>query len=148
MRRILESIRDWGRDCWCAPGKENTCGKRFQWQLGKLPRGYDHKYIYSQVGFNPKATDLQAAIGLSQLKKIDGFIAARKRNFSALRNGLQRFEEYLILPEATPESDPAVATWSLSPSGLTATLLSWAYVLRLAHSAVPLLRRTMVLSWP
>jgi CDP-6-deoxy-D-xylo-4-hexulose-3-dehydrase len=107
MNRILESFRDWGRDCWCAPGKDNTCGKRFQWQLGELPFGYDHKYIYSQMGFNFKATDMQAAIGLSQLKKLEGFIAARKHNFALLKSGLHQFEKHLILPEATPHSDPA-----------------------------------------
>lgn len=103
----LESFRDWGRDCWCAPGKDNTCGKRFDWQLGELPCGYDHKYTYSNIGYNLKATDMQAAVGLSQLDKLDGFIAARKRNFKFLSEGLARFSEFLILPRATEGSDPA-----------------------------------------
>jgi len=107
LDKILESFRDWGRDCWCAPGKADTCGKRFKWQLGELPCGYDHKYIYSHLGFNLKATDMQAAVGLSQIKKLDGFIAARKKNFAHLKKGLKKFEEFLILPEATAKSDPA-----------------------------------------
>jgi CDP-6-deoxy-D-xylo-4-hexulose-3-dehydrase len=107
LRVLVESFRDWGRDCWCAPGKDNTCGKRFDWQLGELPCGYDHKYIYSHVGYNLKATDMQAAIGVAQLKKLPGFIEARKRNWKTLRAALAPYEEYLILPEATPESDPS-----------------------------------------
>jgi CDP-6-deoxy-D-xylo-4-hexulose-3-dehydrase len=103
----LESFRAWGRDCWCAPGKDNTCGKRFDWQLGELPCGYDHKYTYSNIGYNLKATDMQAAVGLSQLDKLDGFIAARRRNFKLLSEGLARFSEFLILPRATKGSDPA-----------------------------------------
>jgi CDP-6-deoxy-D-xylo-4-hexulose-3-dehydrase len=103
----LESFRDWGRDCWCAPGKDNTCGKRFDWQLGELPCGYDHKYTYSNVGYNLKATDMQAAVGVAQLDKLDGFIAARKRNFGLLSDGLSRFEDFLEFPRATPGSDPA-----------------------------------------
>jgi CDP-6-deoxy-D-xylo-4-hexulose-3-dehydrase len=107
LHKLLESFRDWGRDCWCAPGKDNTCGKRFDWQLGELPCGYDHKYTYSHLGYNLKATDMQAAVGVSQLKKLDGFIEARKRNFRLLSAGLKRWERHLILPEATPGSDPA-----------------------------------------
>ncbi len=107
LHKLLESFRDWGRDCWCAPGKDNTCGKRFDWQLGELPCGYDHKYTYSHVGYNLKATDMQAAVGVAQLDKLDGFIAARKRNFKLLHDGLSRFEEHLILPRATPGSDPS-----------------------------------------
>jgi len=107
LRQILASFRDWGRDCWCAPGKDNTCGKRFDWKLGGLPSGYDHKYIYSHLGYNLKLTDLQAAVGVAQLDKLDTFIAARKANFKLLREGLRRFEKYLILPEATSGSDPA-----------------------------------------
>ncbi len=103
----LESFRDWGRDCWCAPGKDNTCGKRFDWQLGELPCGYDHKYTYTNIGYNLKATDMQAAVGFSQLDKLDSFIAARRRNFKLLKEGLSRFEEFLILPQATAGSDPA-----------------------------------------
>ena len=107
LRTLVESFRDWGRDCWCAPGKENTCGKRFDWQLGELPHGYDHKYIYSHVGYNLKATDMQAAVGVAQLKKLPGFIEARKRNFSHLKAGLKALEEFFILPEATANSDPS-----------------------------------------
>lgn len=107
LRRLLESFRDWGRDCWCDPGKADTCGKRFQWQLGGLPCGYDHKYTYSHVGYNLKATDMQAAVGVSQLRKLPEFIAARKRNFQLLREGLAGLEHALILPEATPGTDPS-----------------------------------------
>lgn len=107
LKTIIESFRDWGRDCWCAPGKENTCGKRFDWHLGELPHGYDHKYIYSHVGYNLKATDLQAAVGVAQLKKLPAFIEARKRNFSYLKAGLKDLEQFLVLPEATSNSDPS-----------------------------------------
>jgi len=108
LRTLVESFRDWGRDCWCAPGKENTCGKRFDWQLGELPHGYDHKYIYSHVGYNLKATDMQAAVGVAQLKKLPAFIEARKRNFAYLKSGLRDADEHFVLPEATPNSD---ASW-------------------------------------
>lgn len=107
MKVIAESFRDWGRACWCAPGDQNTCGKRFGHQLGELPFGYDHKYIYSHVGYNLKATDMQAAIGLAQLDKVPGFIEARRRNFSALWDGMAHLQDHLILPEATPNSDPS-----------------------------------------
>jgi len=107
LRVLVESFRDWGRDCWCDPGKDNTCGKRFGWQLGDLPFGYDHKYIYSHLGYNLKATDLQAAIGVAQLDKLDDFIGTRKRNFDLLYKGLSRFEEFLILPQATPNAEPS-----------------------------------------
>ncbi|MFI5362310.1 MAG: lipopolysaccharide biosynthesis protein RfbH [Elusimicrobiota bacterium] len=107
LKKLLESFRDWGRDCWCAPGKDDTCGKRFQWQLGGLPKGYDHKYTYSHLGYNLKATDMQAAVGVTQLAKLDGFIEARRRNFAALKAGLKPLEEHLILPEATPGSEPS-----------------------------------------
>ena len=107
MKKIVESFRDWGRDCWCDPGKENTCGKRFDWQLGGLPHGYDHKYTYSHIGYNLKATDMQAAVGVAQLDKLPGFIAARRANFRRLREGLSELEEFLELPEATPCSDPS-----------------------------------------
>jgi CDP-6-deoxy-D-xylo-4-hexulose-3-dehydrase len=109
LRTLVESFRDWGRDCWCAPGKENTCGKRFDWQLGELPHGYDHKYIYSHVGYNLKATDMQAAVGVAQLKKLPAFIAARKRNFAYLTAGLRdkNAAEHFVLPESTPNSDPS-----------------------------------------
>jgi len=107
LKTLVESFRDWGRDCWCDPGKENTCGKRFEWQLGGLPCGYDHKYTYSHIGYNLKMTDMQAAVGVSQLEKLTGFIAKRRANFHALREGLRELEEFFILPEATADSDPS-----------------------------------------
>jgi CDP-6-deoxy-D-xylo-4-hexulose-3-dehydrase len=109
LRRIVESLRDWGRDCWCPPGKDNTCGKRFDWKLGSLPEGYDHKYIYSHLGYNLKVSDMQAAIGLSQLAKLPKFIAARRDNFAALTEGFKKagLEEHFILPTATEGSDPS-----------------------------------------
>jgi CDP-6-deoxy-D-xylo-4-hexulose-3-dehydrase len=107
LRVLVESFRDWGRDCWCEPGKDNTCGKRYDWQLGELPCGYDHKYIYSHIGYNLKATDMQAAVGVAQMKKLPGFIEARKRNWKTLRAALAPFEDVLILPEPTPGSDPS-----------------------------------------
>ena len=107
LKVIVESFRDWGRSCWCAPGDQNTCGKRFGWQLGELPFGYDHKYMYSHVGYNLKLTDMQAAVGVAQLDKLPGFIEARRRNFRALYEGVAHLEELLILPEATPNSDPS-----------------------------------------
>ncbi len=107
LKRIVESFRDWGRDCWCPTGRDNTCQRRFDWQLGQLPKGYDHKYIYSHIGYNLKITDMQAAVGLAQLSRIEGFIAARRSNFHYLRERLSGLEEFIILPEATPDSDPA-----------------------------------------
>jgi CDP-6-deoxy-D-xylo-4-hexulose-3-dehydrase len=107
VKRAVESFRDWGRACWCAPGKENTCGKRFDWQLGHLPAGYDHKYIYEHIGYNLKTTDLQGALLLAQLKKLPGFIAARRRNWARLRAALERYEEWLLLPLATEGSEPS-----------------------------------------
>jgi CDP-6-deoxy-D-xylo-4-hexulose-3-dehydrase len=106
LKVLAESFRDWGRDCWCAPGKENTCGKRFDHRLGDLPLGYDHKYIYSDVGYNLKLTDMQAAVGLAQLEKLDSFTAARRANFRRLHEGLSDLEELLVLPEPTPNSEP------------------------------------------
>lgn len=107
LRRAMESFRDWGRDCYCDPGKENTCKRRFDWQLGELPYGYDHKYIYSDMGFNLKITDMQAAVGLAQLSHLDDFIARRRHNFARLKQGLADLAEYFILPEATPGGDPS-----------------------------------------
>jgi len=107
LNRLAESFRDWGRACYCEPGKENTCGKRFDWQLGTLPKGYDHKYTYSHLGYNLKISDMQAAVGLAQLEKLPQFISKRKENFAYLKRRLAPLAECLILPEATPNSDPA-----------------------------------------
>ncbi|MCC7384160.1 MAG: lipopolysaccharide biosynthesis protein RfbH [Deltaproteobacteria bacterium] len=107
LKKLVESFRDWGRDCYCAPGADNTCGKRFEWQLGELPFGYDHKYIYSHLGYNLKITDMQAAVGCAQLDRLPGFIEARKRNYRLLRERLSGLESFLILPEATPGSEPS-----------------------------------------
>lgn len=107
LKKLVESFRDWGRDCWCEPGKDNTCGKRFDWQLGSLPCGYDHKYTYSHIGYNLKATDMQAAVGVAQLAKLTDFIAARRRNFDLLYAGLAPLQEYFVLPEATAHSEPS-----------------------------------------
>ena len=107
IEKLIKSFRDWGRDCWCEPGCDNTCGKRFGWQLGTLPYGYDHKYIYSHIGYNLKITDMQAAIGVEQLKKLPSFIEARKKNFMLLYEGLKKYEKYFILPEIEPKADPS-----------------------------------------
>ena len=107
LRRAMLSIRDWGRDCWCDPGMENTCTKRFGWKLGTLPPGYDHKYTYSHLGYNLKITDMQAAVGFAQLDRLPNFIATRKHNFRRLHEGLKGLEEFLILPEATKGADPS-----------------------------------------
>jgi len=107
LKRVIESMRDWGRDCWCAPGMDNTCGKRFARQLGSLPKGYDHKFTYGHAGYNLKITDMQAAVGLAQLDHLSGFIAARKQNFAILTELLQPLEHIFILPKATPKSDPS-----------------------------------------
>jgi CDP-4-dehydro-6-deoxyglucose reductase, E1 len=115
LQVLIESFRDWGRDCWCDPGKDNTCGKRFDWQLGTLPCGYDHKYTYSHIGYNLKATDMQAALGASQIAKLPHFIERRKENFRYLHAALEPLEEYLLLPVATPGSDPS---WFGFPIGV------------------------------
>ncbi len=115
LQVLIDSFRDWGRDCWCEPGVDNTCGKRFDWQLGTLPCGYDHKYTYSHVGYNLKATDMQAALGVRQMDKLPHFIERRKENFAYLREKLKPLEDVLILPEATPGSDPS---WFGFPIGV------------------------------
>ena len=106
LKKLVESFRDWGRDCWCETGQENTCGKRFDWQLGDLPFGYDHKYTYSHVGYNLKLTDMQAAVGVAQLDKLDGFVQARKDNWQRLHDGLSDLDCF-VLPRPTPRSDPS-----------------------------------------
>lgn len=107
LKRIVESFRDWGRDCWCHSGHDNSCGRRFEQQFGELPLGYDHKYVYSHFGYNLKATDMQAAIGCAQLQKVPAFAEARKQNWRRLRDGLAGLEKYFMLPEAAPNSDPS-----------------------------------------
>ena len=107
LKKLVESFRDWGRDCWCLPGKDNTCLKRFEHHLGELPAGYDHKYTYSHLGYNLKSGDIQAAIGRVQLDRLDGFIAARRANWRRLREGLDDLQEWLLLPEAAEGSDPS-----------------------------------------
>jgi CDP-6-deoxy-D-xylo-4-hexulose-3-dehydrase len=109
LYKIARSLRDWGRDCWCPTGKDNTCGKRFEWKLGKLPYGYDHKYVYSEMGFNLKMTDMQAAIGVAQMKKISAFVKKRIDNFAYLKKrfGEEKLDDFLILPEAAPDSEPS-----------------------------------------
>lgn len=106
-KRIVESFRDWGRDCWCAPGCDNTCLKRYEWTLGELPEGYDHKYTYSHLGYNLKSGDIQAAIGLAQLDRLDSFIELRRRNWAYLQNGLKDLEEFFVLPKVTKNSNPS-----------------------------------------
>jgi CDP-6-deoxy-D-xylo-4-hexulose-3-dehydrase len=107
LHRIARSLRDWGRDCWCATGRDDTCGKRFTQQFGQLPLGYDHKYVFSEIGYNLKITDLQAAIGVAQMDKLPGFVEKRKENFALLSDRLRPFEDDLVLPRATEKSDPA-----------------------------------------
>ena len=104
LHRIVNSLRDWGRDCWCPPGRDDTCGCRFKGRFGELPEGYDHKYVYSHLGYNLKATDMQAAVGCAQLKKLDGFIRARRENWRYLRSALDGLSDVFILPEEAPDS--------------------------------------------
>src|SRR5690606_18193027 len=113
--RTATSIRDWGRDCWCDPGKSDTCGKRFGWQCGELPFGYDHKYVYSNLGYNLKVSDMQAAVGVAQADKIEQFVAARRSNFRRYQEGLADLTDYLVLPRIDPRADP-------SPFGFPITL--------------------------
>lgn len=119
LKNIIQSIRDWGRDCYCAAGCDNTCRKRFGWQLGKLPAGYDHKYIYSQLGYNLKISDMQAACGLAQMDQLPSFINSRRNNFAYLRERLKSCEEFVILPEATPGSNPSWFGFPLTLRGDT-----------------------------
>jgi len=114
LKKIIESFRDWGRDCFCEPGKDNTCKKRFGWKLGGLPQGYDHKYVYSHLGYNLKITDMQAACALAQMERLPEFIQKRKYNFEYLKNRLKFLEEYIILPEATPNSEPSWFGFTIS----------------------------------
>jgi len=107
LKRLVESFRDWGRDCWCDPGKDATCGKRFDWRFEGLPAGYDHKYVYSHIGYNLKLTDMQAAVGVAQLQKLPAFIETRRHNFQRLFDGLKDLQEFFILPQATPDSEPS-----------------------------------------
>jgi len=118
LKKILVSLRDWGRDCWCPPGRDNTCGKRFEWKLGDLPTGYDHKYVYSHIGYNLKATDMQAAVGVAQLGKLPRFLEARAGNFAFLREALSDLADVLVLPEATANSEPS---WFGFPIGVRPT---------------------------
>ena len=115
LKKAVESFRDWGRDCWCDPGKDNTCGKRFQWRLGDLPEGFDHKYTFAHIGYNMKVTDMQAAVGVAQLEKLPGFMAARRRNFERLSEAIRDLEEFLLLPEPTPGGEPS---WFGFPLGV------------------------------
>ena len=107
LKPLIESFREWGRDCWCEPGEDDTCGKRFDWQMGELPHGYDHKYIYDHIGYNLKMTDMQAAVGVAQIDKLPKFTELRKRNWKILKDGLADLTENFLLPEPTPNSDPS-----------------------------------------
>jgi len=117
LARIIRSLKDWGRDCYCGPGENNTCGRRFSGQYGNLPSGYDHKYVYSHIGYNLKATDIQAAIGVEQLKKLDSFCTARRRNFQLWTEGFRKYEQYFLLPQATAGADPAWFAFPITVRG-------------------------------
>ncbi len=127
LSRTARSIRDWGRDCWCAPGESNTCGKRFGWQLGELPRGYDHKYTYSNLGYNFKPTDMQAAIGVAQADRLDQFVSERRRNFERLYEGLAPYQDALVLPTRDPRADPSWFGFPITvkQEGLRGRLVQW-----------------------
>lgn len=125
LRRTGLSIRDWGRDCWCEPGANNTCGKRFDWQLGELPYGYDHKYTYSNLGYNLKASEMQAALGVAQFKKLPGFIEARRRHADFYSSRFQVHEEHLILPRVPA---PAVPSWFGFPITLRPHVSRWKFI--------------------
>lgn len=114
LMKIATSFRDWGRDCYCSPGSDNTCGRRFSMQYGKLPVGYDHKYVYSNIGYNLKVTDMQAAVGVAQLEKLPGFIEKRKENFRKIKEKLEKYEDYFLLPEATKNSEPSWFGFSIT----------------------------------
>jgi CDP-6-deoxy-D-xylo-4-hexulose-3-dehydrase len=117
IARAVKSLRDWGRDCYCHPGENNRCGKRFSGQYGNLPYGYDHKYVYSHIGYNLKATDMQAAIGVEQLKKLPDFCARRRKNFSLWQEGLSQWTDLFILPQATDGADPAWFAYPIAVRG-------------------------------
>lgn len=125
--KTVRSVRDWGRDCWCDPGVSNTCGKRFEWDLGGLPHGYDHKYSYSTIGYNLKPTDLQAAIGLVQFDKIEAFIEKRRRHFARYYDALKRYEDFLVLPKADPRANPSWFAFPITvkPPVKRASLTKW-----------------------
>ena len=117
LSRIVKSVRDWGRDCWCAPGESNTCGKRFGWKLGELPKGYDHKFTYSNLGYNFKPTDMQAAIGVAQLNRLPSFVEKRRQNFHRLYAGLEHLQDHLILPTIDPRSSPSWFGFAITVKG-------------------------------
>ncbi len=135
LKTYAESFRDWGRDCWCPSGKDNTCGKRFGWQLGELPEGYDHKYIYSHLGFNPKPLDPQAAIGRQQLKKLPAFVEARKQNWESLRSGLAGLEEYFEFSLPTHAAEWSSQGFSWDDTGCRTDCSWFGFMLRIRAGA-------------
>jgi CDP-6-deoxy-D-xylo-4-hexulose-3-dehydrase len=114
LKPLIESFREWGRDCWCEPGEDDTCGRRFDWQMGELPYGYDHKYIYDHIGYNLKMTDMQAAVGVAQIAKLEQFTETRKQNWKIIRDGIAPLNEFFLLPEPTANSDPSWFGFSIS----------------------------------